>query len=172
MPLHVYGDSTHKKPDLFYESTLVDPELLMVIKNQLISLDKRLVETEKKYHQSSVKKSFVAVQNLIKQLCYISGSITIGGVPTGIILWNIIEPHYLYNVPNQIMAGVGILSGSLLSTVLVYISLKFIMKKIGNQSYSQDQMIKDNLVFIEQILNKLSYEVKKIERLLTISSID
>ncbi len=142
----------------------LDREALSLIKDELKSSLKMLVairNTQDPLLQSSMN-------NVLKEALYILGALTIGG---GCIVAIVINSAGLNNVweilgttagRNAALIGLPFL---LVGTIIVYTLLKLTFSRLLAQKNDTTTNIKDSLTLIEQTINKLNYEIKKVERI-------
>lgn len=143
----------------------LDREALSLIKDELKSSLKTLIAIRNS--QDPALQS--SMSNTLKETLYIIGALILGG---GSILLAIIRAAGLENVcqvlsdPRGQSAALVGFPFFVIAVIIAYTFLKLIFSRLLAQKESATTTnIKESLMLIEQTINKLNYEIKKVERL-------
>ena len=163
--LNSYQQDSTVSLDPMYD---IDSESLSFIKNELIITKNVLINIRDGQNPAIGKKIFSAFGNLLKELLYVGSAVAIGGgcVIGGIAL--LVGPQNISTMLENSLAQGAVfiaLPPLIVSIIITYTFLKLIFDHILSSRDMFAVNIKENLLSLEQIINKLNYTIKKIERL-------
>jgi len=153
-------------PDVTNE---IDKEVFLLIKGELDIAKKLLIEIRNSQNPALIKSAVYSLGSVLKELMYILGAVTLGGGCTVAGIGLIIGEGNLTNILNNPMgqgATLIALPAVIFSIILTYAFLKSIFGWLASDDKDQTGLnVKEALMHIDQTINKLDYEIKKIERL-------
>jgi len=142
----------------------LDREALLLLRDELESAKKTLIDIRDSQNPSVAKQALSKLGGVIKELTYILSAIAIDASVVSAICTILDIRHE--DILNG-KAGIVLLPVATFSILFTYIFLKFVFGWLlasSNKNITA-QNIKDSLVTIDQIINKLNYEIAKIQRI-------
>jgi len=148
----------------------LDPEMLFLIKTELEAARKVLIEIRDTQNPAIIKKAVGSLGAIIKELTYIAGAVALGGGSTLLGITLIMGEGAVNRLMESdggrgaILVVLPVIVGSIIVT---YAFLKLVFGRLLSSSdkNAANLNIKDALSQIDQTINKLDYEIKKIDRL-------
>lgn len=163
----------HAQPAHFnmpFDLNTVDMEIFSLVKDELESTRKILQDIHNSQNPALIKAAASSVGGFIKEVGYIGGALTLGcSVIVGFGLMAGLDLKETLNDPMGQGAVLVVLPFAIVSTIISYACLKIIFNKLLASSEKDTHHIKESLGEIAQSVHKLSYEIKKIERLMQLA---
>lgn len=149
------------------EMAEIDMETFSLLRKELQSAKKVFEDLRDSQNPGAMKSAVGSFGGLMKQLLYIASSLVlVCGVELGVLVALGVDPTQFLN--NRM--GAGLLLAAIpfvgFPTILTYATLRILFEKILSSSNQDAKNIKESLTQIEQIINKLDYEIKKVENVI------
>lgn len=139
----------------------LDREALLLVKNELESAKKVLIEIRDSQNPSAARQALSGLGSTLTNLWYFILATAIWGIPVVVIL-STIGDHLFDSSAGKIAAAAGF--STLLGTILItYIILKWLLSSSNKNMTAKN--INEALLAIDQTINKLSFEIAKVKNL-------
>lgn len=172
----VFGTEIQSLSHLETYSYSTDVTALIMLKSELESTKKILIEYHKSKSLGLVKGATDSLASLIKELLYGTGAIALGlgtvGVAAGIIygptqVMEMFERFYNRNFPphgslekNELVGRLLVaIPTSVVAIILSYILLKLTLGRSTNVDEELNPMVEKALIDIDKVLNKIDYKI-------------
>lgn len=149
------------------EMAEIDMETFSLLRKELQSAKKVFEDLRDSQNPGAMKSAVGSLGGVMKELAYISSAlILVCGFEVGVLIAFNVNP--LEFLRNQFGAGLLVASVPVVGfpVILTYAFLKILFGKILASSNQDAKNIKESLTQIEQIINKLDYEIKKVENVI------
>lgn len=146
----------------------VDMATILLLKSEFETAKKVLIQIRDSQNPSLIKSGVSTLGTIVKEIVYITSALFFGGGSLLLGAGAVVGPEGLRALSENPLVVAGSLVVFPVTIITSYIILKLIFGRLlaSSDPNVMEKNIQEALMLIDQTLNKLDYEIRKIEHLI------